>query len=136
MAGRYLLDSHVFLELAGPERRFSPAAQAALEDTDAQVHLSVVSVAEICIKSALGKLPLPAQIERDPAAGFRAACEAAGFTLLPLSLGHAAALNALPPHHRDPFDRLLIAQAMQERLVLISRDTAFAAYEGLALLRP
>ncbi len=97
--------------------------------------MSVISVAEAAIKNALGKLYLPPAIERAPAAGFREAAEDAGFRWLPLEPEHAAILRDLPLHHRDPFDRLLICQAMAEDLILVSDDRAFPLYSGLALLR-
>ena len=136
MPGGYLLDTHVFLGLANPAQPPTGALARVLGDPTARVHLSVVTVAETCIKAALGKLSLPPTIEADPAAGFRAACEDAGYILLPIDVEHAAILRTLPQHHKDPFDRLLIAQAMHEGLTLISRDHALSAYSGLELLRP
>ena len=133
--GRYLLDTHVFLRLA-KARPLSPVAQDALADPGSEVFLSVVTVAEACIKAELGKLTLPAELEPDPARGFRAACRAADIQVLPIEVEHAARLRMLPRHHRDPFDRLLIAQAIEEDLVLVSADRLFSRYEGLALLRP
>ena len=133
--GRYLLDTHVFLKLA-KARPLSPAAQEALSNADSEVFLSVVTVAEACIKAELGKLTLPPEIEPDPAGGFRAACRASDVQMLPIEVEHAARLRILPRHHRDPFDRLLIAQAIEEGLVLVSADRQFSQYEGLALLRP
>lgn len=136
MAGGYLIDTHVFIELGDPSRKLGAHAQSALSDPDAAVYLSVVSVAEIAIKSRLGKLNLPGAIEGELARWMREACEEAGFEVLPITLDHATLLGALPLHHRDPFDRMLIAQALHESLVLVSRDSAFADYQGLALLRP
>jgi PIN domain nuclease of toxin-antitoxin system len=136
MTGRYLLDTHVFLTMADPSRKLAAPAVAALGAATSEVFLSVVSLAECCIKASLGKLDLPKEIEADPLVGFRTSCERAGMTMLPIVAEHACRLRFLPRHHGDPFDRLLIAQAMEENLVLVSADRAFAAYDGLALLRP
>ena len=136
MPDRYLLDTHVFLDIANPAKPPGGVVGRVLNDANAQVFLSVVTVAEVCIKAALGKLEMPQAIAADPAAGFRAACADAGFTLVPVEVEHAAMLRSLPSHHKDPFDRLLIAQAMHHELVLISRDYIFSAYTGLMLLRP
>ena len=136
MSGHYLPDTHVFIALADPRARLSADAHAAITDPGSEVCLSVVTVAEASIKNALGKLYLPPEIVADAATGFRAAAESANYTILPISLEHAAQLKDLPLHHRDPFDRLLICQAMEEGLVLISDDAAFPAYAGLALLKP
>ena len=136
MPGRYLLDTHVFLEIANPVGPPTGALARVLNDPAARIYLSVVTVIEACIKAALGKLPLPRAIEADPAAGFRAACDEAGFTLVPIDAEHAAVLRTLPMHHKDPFDRLLIAQAMHEGLILVSRDHILTAYDGLTTMRP
>jgi PIN domain nuclease of toxin-antitoxin system len=130
----YLLDTHVFVDMS-KGRRLSPGVRAVLDDPNADVCLSVVSIVEICIKANLGKLALPAAIAADPARGFQETADKAGFRLLPLELQHAAQLSNLPLHHRDPFDRLLICQALAENLVLVSDDGAFPLYSGLALLR-
>ena len=135
MSGRYLLDTHVFLRMADPDQRRAKRTDEILEDPDSEIFLSVISVAEAAIKSRLGKLPLPPQIERAPAEGFRSAVTEAGMQWLTLEPEHAAMLRDLPLHHRDPFDRLLICQAMAENLVLVSDDRAFPLYSGLALLR-
>ncbi len=135
MSGRYLLDTHVFLRMADPDRRRPARTDDILAESDSEIFLSVVSVAEAAIKSRLGKLYLPPQIEAAPAVGFRQAAAEAGFRWLPLEPEHAAMLHDLPLHHRDPFDRLLICQAMAEELILVSDDRAFPLYSGLALLR-
>ncbi|MEI9965128.1 MAG: type II toxin-antitoxin system VapC family toxin [Caulobacteraceae bacterium] len=135
MNGRYLLDTHVFLRIADSSARRSSRTDAILSDPAAELYLSVVSVAEACIKRNLGKLPLPPAIDAAPAEGFRRSVAEAGMNWLPLEPEHAALLRDLPLHHRDPFDRLLICQAMVENLVLVSDDGAFPLYSGLALLR-
>jgi PIN domain nuclease of toxin-antitoxin system len=129
-----LLDSHVFLWLNDEAGRLNASVLASLADPQTPLLLSVASVAELCIKNALGKLPLPAEIERDPAAGFREALDRMNVTALGLTLEHAARLRDLPRRHRDPFDRLLIAQALEEQLTVVTHDRAFGLYAGLDVL--
>lgn len=117
---RLLLDTHVVLwELAGT-RRVSPAAQEALEQAT-EVLFSVVSFAEIGVKAAIGKLSVPRDL-REHVLG-------SGVQVLRLDADHGLAVADLPIHHRDPFDRLLIAQARSQRLTIISADRRFAAYD-------
>ena len=96
--------------------------------------LSTASIAELCIKNNLGKLPLPAEIVDDPAVGFALVLEENFIRPLPIDVPHAAKLRDLPRHHGDPFDRLIIAQAMVEGLTVVTHDRAFARYAGLAVL--
>lgn len=126
---RVLLDTHVFLWLqAGPER-LKPGVLETLRDPENEVLLSVASAWELGIKVALGKLRLP-----EPAARFvPRAVERSGIGVLRVELEHALAAGALPPLHADPFDRMLVAQALAEDLVLATRDPQLAAY-GAAVL--
>jgi PIN domain nuclease of toxin-antitoxin system len=133
LSGRFLLDSHVFVWMAQDPALLQPAARRALTDA-IEIFLSPVSVAELCIKSAIGKLPLPQAIQADPATGFRELAGAMGVVLLPLDLEPAAALLNLPRHHGDPFDRLIVAQALVNGLTLVTHDRSLAAYEGLDIL--
>jgi PIN domain nuclease of toxin-antitoxin system len=135
LSGRYLLDTHVFIDVS-KGRRLSPRLRQVLGDSRSRLFLSVVSIAEVCIKASLGKLALPQAIAADPVAGFDSAARQAGYAILPVELAHAAMIHDLPVHHRDPFDRLLICQAISENLILISDDNAFPLYSGLALFRP
>lgn len=82
--------------------------------------VSAVSVLEVAIKSSLGKLAVPA--------AFRSSLEENGFELLSITARHAERVGELPLHHHDPFDRLLVAQALEERLTFVSGDRALAAY--------
>ena len=134
MSAGYLPDTPVFVDMS-KGRRLSPRVRALLNDPTADLRLSVVSIVEMCIKANLGKLALPAAIATDPARGFQDTADKVGFCLLPLELRHAAQLPGLPMHYKDPFDRLLICQAMAEDLILVSDDSAFPLYSGLALLR-
>ncbi len=121
---RLLLDRHIFLWFVMAPNNLSAAALAAIQRTDNQIYLSLVSAWEMSIKSGLGKMTLTQSIEpfvQDQARRNR-------FEILPITLGHIAAVERLPLHHRDPFDRLLIAQSMTEELPLISADHIFSQY--------
>lgn len=117
---RVLLDTHILLWWLSDSPNLGDGDRQLIADADNDVLVSAVSVAEIAIKSSLGKLAAPPDI-----AG---AITASGFDELPLTASHAQALRALPWHHRDPFDRLLIAQAKVEQIPLISTDDAVAKY--------
>jgi PIN domain nuclease of toxin-antitoxin system len=120
---KLLLDTHAFLWFIEDNPRLSAQAKALLE-SDAELLLSIASLWEIAIKTSLGKLTIaqpydtfiPQQLELNAA------------TILPISLAHLAVVSTLPFHHRDPFDRLLAAQAMVEQLPLVSADAAFDSY--------
>ncbi len=131
---RYLLDSHVFLWLVSGSRPIHEDVRAAIQAEATPLFLSTAGIAELCIKNGSGKLMLPAEIEADAIAGFALVLEENSISPLPVTLAHAAALRDLPMHHRDPFDRLIIAQAMIEGLTLVTHDRTFARYEGLAVL--
>jgi PIN domain nuclease of toxin-antitoxin system len=119
-----LLDTHTVLWwLAGDP--LAPEAAERIADPRRLVVLSAASVWEIAIKSAAGKLRAD-----DDLIGH---LEASGFEPLPISWHHAERAGSLPPHHRDPFDRMLIAQAQIEGLTIVSRDRAFAAYDVAVL---
>lgn len=120
---RLLLDTHTFLWWDSAPDRLSATVLALCRDPAVVLYLSLVSLWEIQIKRSLGKMPLLlplAEILRDQ--------QAAGLQLLPITPAHVFALDALPPHHKDPFDRLLIAQALTESLPLASVDFLFAPY--------
>lgn len=117
---RILLDTHALLWwLAG--RPLSDEAARFIADPDNLVAVSAASAWEISLKAALGKLRFDGSIADH--------VEASGFDPLPVSLRHAERAGALPLHHRDPFDRMLIAQAQSEGMVLATRDEAFGAYD-------
>jgi len=119
---RLLLDSHVFLWWLGDDSRLSARARTAIADPRSIVHVSAATIWELAIKAALGRIDSGgADLGQEIAAN--------GFVELPISARHATEAGALPRHHDDPFDRMLIAQARIEELVLITRDRAFAAYE-------
>ncbi len=117
----YLLDTHVFLWMLSQADRLSKKACAAIQDADHTVYVSAVTSVEIAIKSALGKLEAPLNLSHEiPTRGLRE---------LPLKFEHGEVMRQLPPHHSDPFDRMLIAQAAHEGLTLITHDKKFGAYE-------
>jgi PIN domain nuclease of toxin-antitoxin system len=117
-----LLDTHTFLWWCEDSPELSPKARKALAVNDAFV--SMVSFWEIAIKVSLNKLRLPAAIERY----LPEQMSLNGFETLEISFRQTVATATLPWHHRDPFDRLLAAQALAQELTLVSRDTVFDAY--------
>ena len=123
---RLLLDTHVFLWWCADNRRLAAIERQAIRDGANDVFLSAASVWEMAIKETLGRLQLP-----EPAS---AAVTRLGIASLPVTFEHAEATVALPPLHRDPFDRLLVAQAKVEGLTLVTRDPAIRAYPGVAFL--
>jgi PIN domain nuclease of toxin-antitoxin system len=120
---RLILDSHAFVWWVFGDPQLSRQAQAAI-DGAAEVLVGAIAGYEIVLKHALGKWPEVEAIARDVAA----AVAAEGFAVMPITLTHAEAAGRLPFHHRDPFDRLLAAQALREDLTLVSADRVFDAY--------
>ncbi len=118
---RFLLDTNVVVWLLlGDRERVSTVAIEALEEQRNAVALSAASVWEIAIKRSLGKLKI--------GEGWAAALGRLGFDPMPVTAIHAAAVERLPWHHRDPFDRLLITQAAVERHVLVTADQRLSVY--------
>jgi PIN domain nuclease of toxin-antitoxin system len=121
---KVLLDTHAFIWWDSDPTKLSPQARTACEDRTNVVLLSVASAWEMQIKLQLGKLDL-----RLPLAEVIASQQQTNeIQVLPVALGHVLALQDLPAHHKDPFDRLLIAQANVEEAVLVSHDPVFAHY--------
>ena len=116
---KLLLDTHVILWWQRDDRRLNETARRAISTADV-VWVSAVSAWEVSIKQALGRVRLT-----EP---FHVLLAADDFTELPLSITHAAALAALPPHHPDPCDRVLVAQAQVEGATIVSHDRALAPY--------
>ena len=117
-----LLDTQAFLWWVGGDPRLSRRARRAI--TDASCLLSVASCWEMAIKAGLGQLEIPRPVDRF----IQQQLEVNGFRLLPASLEHVSAVADLPLHHRDPFDRLLAAQARREELPIVSADPVFRKY--------
>jgi PIN domain nuclease of toxin-antitoxin system len=117
-----LLDTHVVLwVLSDGTERIGPTTLAAIRDPRNVVAVSAASIWEVEIKRSLGKLDAPD--------GFAAECVARGFEELPITFDHAETSARLPPHHHDPFDRMLIGQATIEDFRIVTLDRAFSAYE-------
>lgn len=121
---RILLDTHTFIWWDIEPSRLSPRALSLCQDVNNQLLLSVVSVWEMEIKIQLDKLRFVKSLADMIAEQQRAN----HIEILPISLAHALAIETLPLHHKDPFDRLLIAQAKVEQLSIMSRDPEFKAY--------
>lgn len=115
-----LLDTHVLLWWLDDPTLLSEQALAAIKEPDNRIIVSVVSVWEIAIKKALGKLSSPDNLKEVIAD--------AEFELMPIDYEHAWQVKNLLPHHRDPFDRLLVSQATIEQLTLVTRDSRLNAY--------
>jgi PIN domain nuclease of toxin-antitoxin system len=120
---RLLLDTHALLWFVSNDSALSTSARSLIEDAD-EVFVSVASAWETAIKAHLGKLTLDAASAE---AFFEEQMRTNDFTYLPIAPAHVFRAAALPLHHRDPFDRLLIAQALAEELSLVTRED-FAAY--------
>jgi PIN domain nuclease of toxin-antitoxin system len=123
---RLLLDTHVFLWAVADSPSLTSEARRTIADAD-EVHVSAASIWEVAIKAGLGKI----QVDIGQLAG---AIGASGFVELPVTVAHAAFVSGLPHHHRDPFDRMLIAQAMTEPLVLLTADAMLPQYSDLVRL--
>lgn len=121
---RLLLDTHAFLWWVDDAPELTPAARRAIADANNECYLSLASCWEMAIKSSLGKLRLTRPVERFVSEQITAN----GFTLLNIELRHTAKVEKLPFHHRDPFDRLLISQAISEKLTIVSGDRVFRDY--------
>ena len=129
MSVQLLLDTHAFVWWLDGDRRLSPRARRRIADAKSQIFVSAVSVWEITTKARLGKLPGALDVATD----VPGCILSQGFSGLDISLAHAQRAGTLAGVHRDPFDRLLIAQAQVEHLTLVSRDEIFDGY-GIARL--
>ena len=118
---RFLLDTHALLWWLAEPQRLDGRTYEAIANTFNEVFISSISGWEIALKRALGKLQAPDNLE--------ASIKKQGFTPLPLTFRHAEQAGALPPHHGDPFDRMLVAQAQIEGLIVITRDRHISRYD-------
>lgn len=121
---RLLLDTHALVWMLRDDPRLSRAARAAIDEHDCQPIVSAVSGYEICLKHALGKWPDVASL----AADFERELVLADCVVLPVALAHALTAGKLDLRHRDPFDRLLIAQALVERVPIVSNEAMFDGF--------
>lgn len=121
---RVLVDTQCWLWMETEPERLSPRARDVLEDPANELYLSAASAWEISIKHALGKLRLPLP----PARYIPSRMRRSGVRPQPVELEHALRAGGLPMHHRDPFDRMIVAQAQLERLAVLTADPWFQAY--------
>ena len=122
---KLLLDTQVWLWMLAEPERLSPAGRRLVEGMEHELFFSAASAWEIAIKHGLGKLTLPGT----PADVVPERMHRTGVTPLPVLHRHALHVAALPAHHRDPFDRLLVAQAQLEQLTILTADRAFRRYD-------
>ncbi len=126
---KLLLDTHAFLWILSDDARLSQAARNAFRSPQNEVLLSVASIWEIVVKATRGKLPFP-----QPAAPYlHEQIRQTRVAVLPIILSHVLRLESLPMRHRDPFDRILVAQALEEQIPLVSRDRTLDGY-GIEIL--
>ncbi len=123
---RLLLDTHSLIWAVSAPARLGDPLQAVLIAEENEVFVSAATAWEISVKRALGRIKFP--LER-----FTSIMQQMGFTLLPIQVKHAIAAGGLPRHHQDPFDRMLVAQAQMETLILVSVDPVMRQYQ-VALL--
>jgi PIN domain nuclease of toxin-antitoxin system len=117
-----LLDTHAFIWYSEDDSKLPESIKIEIETADS-VYISIASLWEIAIKLSIGKLSLRSNYE-----SIEASLAPAGINLLPISFADTVRIMNLPLHHRDPFDRILIAQAINNSLTLVSCDAAFTAY--------
>ncbi len=124
---RILLDTAALIYAVESPERLSPRVNELLQNPQTGLELSVVSLAEIAIKANLGKLKFPAELARMAIADL-------GIRLMPYTSEHAFRLFDLPLHHRDPFDRQIISQALAEKIAVVTPDEKFSLYRGLKVI--
>ena len=120
---KWIVDTHAFLWFVAGQDRLGPDALKIMAANDSELYLSAGSVWEMAIKVSLGRLQL-----QDPFETFLTERMEEGVRWLPVELKHLFSVASLPFHHRDPFDRLIIAQALCEELPILTRDPIFKAY--------
>ena len=124
---RLLLDTAALIFAVQSPERLSRRARAALKRGDNILELSAISLSEIAMKAALGKLKISAALVRQ-------AVDDLDLRILPYSADHGFRLFELPSHHSDPFDRQIIAQALSEKIAVVTPDDKFAFYRGLKVI--
>jgi len=125
---RILLDTHILLWTVFEPAKLNLSLRETIQDAQNIVSISIVSLWEIAIKQSIGRLSIPNTF-------FERIQKESGFELLLLQPTHIEQYIALPLHHRDPFDRMLIAQAQQEQLTLVTGDECIMQYAGLSILK-
>ena len=127
---RLLLDTHIAIWALTARGRLGQTARALIADPENTIYVSAASIWEIAIKFAIGKKAAPPFSGKDAISYFREA----GYFLLDITAEHAAAVGDLPRIHGDPFDRLIIAQALREPMRLVTQDKMFAGYSDTIIL--
>lgn len=120
---KILLDTHALLWFAADDARLSRKAATTLEHDASELYISVASVWEMAIKASVGRLELPDSVDNYVAAKLDE-----GYRLLPIERADASGVERLPWHHRDPFDRVLVSQALSRELPIVTRDRVFKKY--------
>lgn len=123
---KVLLDTHIVLWYLDDHPKLATQAKAIIEDQSNEVWISIVSLWEMAIKSSLGKLELA-----DDLGIIESTLRRQGIQTLPVEVPHLIRLSALPFHHRDPFDRLLVAQSIEEQMILLTEDQQLSAYPSI-----
>ena len=121
---KVLLDTHAFLWFMAGDTRLSPKARKVMSDADTELLLSAASVWEMAIKAALGRLVLPVSVGDYIVGKVRN-----GLHIMPIEWMHAAAVQDMPTHHRDPFDRMLISQSIATKYPLMTDDDKIRLYQ-------
>jgi len=121
---RILLDTHALVWWATGDRRLSRKARVAIADPDTEVFISIASAWEIQIKATLMKLTLNESVD----ALYRSLIIDQGFRMIGIELSDIDQLSTLPPHHRDPFDRMLVAQSLRGSFTLVTKDSVVSSY--------
>jgi PIN domain nuclease of toxin-antitoxin system len=120
---KLLLDTHTFLWFLGGDSMLSEKAKMLIENAEYKKYISIASFWEIAIKHSLGKLELDISFDE-----LKRETIKNGFQILPITFEDTARLNTLPYHHRDPFDRIILSQAIENNLTLVSCDSSFYLY--------
>lgn len=123
-----LLDTHILLWALTGSGKLSTNGHDLIVDPTNAILASSINIAEIAKKSSIHKLSIASSLESENYAGLLKAIEDSGFEMLPFTAEHAAHLRSLPFHHRDPFDRMIISQAIHEKLSVLTADPVFESY--------
>lgn len=121
---KFLLDTHPFLWFVTNDPRLSEVALDSIAEPTNEIPVSPASYWEIAIKVSLGKYPLTVPFETF----FQSGIEGGDMAILPIEVRHAAVLSSLPMHHKEPFDRMIVSQAISERIHVVSADSALDSY--------
>jgi PIN domain nuclease of toxin-antitoxin system len=123
---QYIIDTHTFIWFSGSNPSLSERAKTIIENPENEIYISIASLWEISIKNSLGKLDL-----KIPYAEMVAKLELSDFVILPITAKDTIVVNEMPWRHKDPFDRVIIAQSIVYNMPVISADVVFDAYEKL-----